>query len=376
MRRAIQSAFFLILNVSVLTAMLVGCAPAASVPAATAVPPTAVSTLAPTPTLTAEPSATPEPTKIPIPEGWAKIAETKEIGGRQIVFSDKGEAATEIEGVFYPVDAKGCFYAEFYDPEIQKQDPKIMELVEKLSVEPSFIYPDLSNREEGFWPRHASGSKPGILDKSDRITKYFDMETEGILSDQQLCYNEQSGKWEHVLTFVLVRAEKMAPNDSLVSRGVVGWLNDDKYESFTYRDEANTYEKTTPLVTGPGIKANALKEGFGLWNKLIEEKKQIGIRIPYFLVNGTNLSFEEVVSKLVQVLPETTPSWFSTNVQDPIFVEWLLDGNNTVKYFSDKVNDKNLFGAHRTEIWRYWGEQLAVGKMPEPVIRTVTEAKR
>jgi len=357
------------------------CTPVTPAPTLTPIVPTDVPTSTvtftadPTATLTPEPTATPEPTKVPMPKGWADVKETQEIGGRQVVTNEDGNAATQIDGEWYPVDVRGCFYKEFFDPEIQKQDPAIMERVEKLNTEPSFIFPDLSNREGGFWPRHAGGNAIGKLKKENLTASYVENYTEGILKDQQLCYNKQMGKWEHTLTFVLVRSEKVTPKDTLVFRGVVGWLENDVYVTFSYLTEAKTFEKTMPFILGPGKKANTLNSGFVLWGDLIEEKKQVGIRIPERLVNGTKLSEEDLVTKLVQAMPETSPYEFSQNIQDPKFVDWLLNENNSVDYYSIKENREDFF-THMFDSWKYWGDQTSEGKIPEPVIRLVIEAQR
>ena len=99
----------------------------------TPLPPTATVTLTsiPTPTATLTPTATPTSTPVPMPEGWVDIVETREIGGRQVVFNADGQAATEIDGEFFPVDARGCYYPDLFNPELQKNDPKIMELLDK-----------------------------------------------------------------------------------------------------------------------------------------------------------------------------------------------------------------------------------------------------
>ena len=67
MRLSRHSSLTLILNLSVLTTLLLGCTPAALEPTITPIPPTAV------------PSATPEPTKVPIPEGAVETADGKSI---------------------------------------------------------------------------------------------------------------------------------------------------------------------------------------------------------------------------------------------------------------------------------------------------------
>lgn len=78
------------------------------------------------------PTPTPDPTEVTMPEGWTAITETREIGDRQVALNDKGDAATKIDGEWYPVDAKDCFYKEFFDPKNQT-DPKIGELIQKIN---------------------------------------------------------------------------------------------------------------------------------------------------------------------------------------------------------------------------------------------------
>lgn len=372
MHRTNQSVFFLALNISVLIAMLTGCAAAAPVPTATTVPSTAVPTLVPTPTT--EPSATPASTEVPMPEGWTAIAETREIGSRQVVINEKGDAASEVDGVFYPVDAKGCFYKELFDPELQKNDPKIMELMETINNEASFVFGGTKNGDGDLWPRHASGSIVGFLRSGVKLPVYRESTMDGIISNQQLCFNAQTGEWEHVLDYVLASNVKVTPEDSLMMRVVVGWLRDGKYKSFTYRQEAKTFEgrDISPTVSGSGIKAGTAADAFELWRELIESKEQIGVNIPNKLFAVTGVDLEAAIRDL----PGPKESKLTDNLSDPEFLEWVVRDDNQVAYFSDKQHTNDLYVTNAARMWRYWGEQAAEGVIPEPVARTITIEKR
>lgn len=359
--------------------LLSACSSEMATPTATHVLPTATPAL-PTVTQTAtasfipsstpEPTNTPEPTSIPLPDGWTSIIETSKIGGRAVVFNEKGDAATNINGKFYPVDYKGCFYKEFYDPQIQKQDERYMDLEKKINSEPSFIFDDSLVGENWLWPRHGGSSLIGYINKKKRPV-YREKYIDGILANQYLCFNEQSYEWEHVIDYVLAHSEIAAPDDSFMSRGVVGWIRNDEYVTFTYLQGAKLSAKGLPYISGPGHKANKISDAMDLWQGLLDNREQIGVYMPDLLKFDSKSDFATAFNECVNSLPIVSPLYFNASLQDPFFAEWALKPDNQIHYFSDSAKEKDFYLTHRMTEWRFWGEQASIGEMPEQVIRMI-----
>jgi hypothetical protein len=352
--------------------ILSACTPATPVtPSVTSVPPTAATSPAPTQTMTAEPTstpeptATPEPTKVPMPEGWTAVAETKEIGGRQVVLNEEGDAATRIDGEWYPVDARGCFYKEFFDPANQA-DPRIDELIQKInSGEPVF---PMSN--DSLNTRYLGGNHTAHINWTK--LNYVEKTVDAILFNQKLCYNELSGEWEHVLEYVNPYDSTTTPDATKIMRAVVGWLRNDKLVSFTYREQISDHKK-----------ANTIREAFGLWEDLISSKKQVAVALPLNIDLGTNgviteKGYADAVGKLMPDAVEKANNRdfdidkIFRDLQDPDFMEWILTDNNQVRFRSDRKNWV-LMNKNHENIWRNWGEQASTGEQPEPVVRMVVD---
>jgi len=365
-----------------LVILLASCAPAAPVtPSVTPVPPTTTARPAPTQTMTAEPTSTPEPTataeptKIPMPEEWTAVAETKEIGGRQVVLNEKGDAATRIDGEWYPVDAKGCFYKEFFDPEIQKKDPEIMELVDKINGEEPFSALNLSITQ-----RHFAEALVGRL-KKDRYPVINEFQVDSIIYDQKHCFNSFTGEWEHVIDFVLPTDVKQTPKDIVALRGVVGWIRNGEYISFTYKQPSfrgtqSGYEKLRDVSGTTAQKANSVKDASKLWSDLIEEKQQVGVRMPLSVFAGQNVdvtdqNYEKYVEDLSSEVFLEDPILWSETISDPEFVRWALTGNNQLRYMTDSKNRKEWLINNRMTFWQYRSLGIADGKLPELFVRVV-----
>lgn len=367
--------FFTITLIIVLTA----CTPNAPVvptvkdvfPTETPVPtsePTSTLTKIPTSTSIPEPTATPEPTKIPMPEGWTAISETREIGGWQVVLNEKGEAATQITGEWYPVDSKGCFYKELYDPEIQKQDPKILELVEKINnAEPFF------SKDSGVFSRHFSGSLIARVRK-DRYPVMNESIVDAMLTDQNLCFDNV--EWKHVIDFVTPVDVALMPDETILSRAVVGWIRNDEYVSFTYQQESERGEGSIRKLTGTGNeKAKSIDQAFRLWQSQVDSNEQIALGLPSLIflgVDGENLTddvFETSLRRIVKEAPNQNSDLWSSNLRDPEFIRWALTENNQMKFAGNKKWNTDWRITHKNTMWRYRGELIVDGKGPELVVR-------
>jgi len=374
----------LLATVLFFTLFLSNCSPSSSNPtihisssstaAAPTITPTITQTLIPTITPTDIPTATLTPTLIPMPDGWTSIFETKEIGGRNVALDAAGNSAVLIDGKWYPVDVKGCFYSEFFDPETFRSNAEVIDLMKKINEEASFVFGPKVKGDEFLWPRHAGGNNYQ-LEKNKKRINYSEKLVDGIIFRQYLCFNQQSEEWEHVLDFVLARDDKVTPDDSYLMRVVIGWLRDDKYVSFTYRQIVNEIKDKdiTPSLKNGGKKARTLEVAFNLWNDLIIEKEQVGIRLPrkLLLIDGTDLQ-----TALKQLGDGSDPSNFADNLSDPEFSLWALKEDNQMVYFQDKKNEEEFNITNKFKMWRYWGEQASVGLIPEPVARTITIRER
>ncbi len=366
-----------LLNPLALILVLTACTPAEPVvPTITVMPATAIASTAPTNTLTPKPTATSKPTYFPSPNGWNAIAEAREIGGRQVVINENGVAATEIDGVFYPVDAKGCFYTEFYNPEQQKKNPRIMELMKKINSEPSFVF-NLENSVGILWPRHTGRSVLGY--SSPKVTRpaYTEMEIDVIIADQRLCFNERSGEWEHMLDVVLARDESSTPNDTYVVRVVDGWLRKKEYTSFTYLQETMKDERGFFRIGYLGSKkAATITDAFNMYSDLIECREQVGLRIPDNLWVEKGMELSSAIRLLSEALPNVDHAYWSDNIKDPDFLVWVTRPNNQVAYFGDNQHMDEIYVKNGTMVWRFMGEQIVTGAMPELVVRMVQVAKK
>ena len=324
----------------------------------------------------ATPTPNPEPTDGTIPEGWASIAETREIGGRQVALNERGDAATQIDGEWYPVDAKGCFYVDFFNPEKQK-DPEIDVLIQKLNGEDSLV---LGSKKEEF-VRNNGVSIVGYGSSGGKPPSYWEKESDAILVDQKMCFNDQTSEWEHVLSYVLPRNAKTMSEETKVARAVVGWIRDGKYITFTHKQEVVPTGHYPDTSGKPTQKAKSVQEAFELWQQLIDDQEQVGVGMPLnVLINATgNMTedeFQQAFPQLIDEIHDTNPAKWSDSVEDPEFKSWALSDKSLLKAWS-----KSTLLAQQTTVsnkkrrWRYMGEQTAAGKMPEPVIRTITEAE-
>lgn len=362
------------------TLVLSNCSPPSSNPTihitstSTAVAPTKTPTISPTITPTDIPTATLTPTLIPMPDGWTSIFETKEIGGRNVALDAAENSAVLIDGKWYPVDVNGCFYSEFFDPETFRNNAEVIDLMKKINNEASFVFGPKIKGDGFLWPRHAGGNNYQ-LEKNKKQINYSEKMVDGIIFRQYLCFNQQSEEWEHVLDFVLARNDQVTPDDSYLMRVVIGWLRDGKYVSFTYRQIENEIKDidTTPSLKNGGKKARTLEVAFNLWNDLIIEKEQVGIRLPRKLLlnDGTDLQ-----TALKQLGDGRDPSNFTDNLGDPEFSLWALKEDNQMVYFQNKQNENDFNITNSFKMWRYWGEQASAELIPEPVARTITIRER
>ncbi len=348
--------------------ILSACAPAVPAPTATAVPPTQTNTAIPTATNTPEPTATatPEPTKIPMPDGWESIAETKEIGGRQVVVNDKGEGATQIDGEWYPVDVNGCYYKEFFDPANQT-DPKIEAIVRKINNEKP-----LNFETKYQWVRNLGSVNVGTTQKSERNQRLSisQFAVDAVLYDQKLCLNTQTGNWDHVVDYIQPHDYEQMPDNTLITRGVVGWVNNNEYLTFTYLEKGEINNKI-----------NDLPRAFKRWEKYIYSNEQVVIYIPSSISMNKSLpknsdEFEKILVKVTSD-PDNLNWMWHKNLTDQDFINWALSDNNQVRYLSmcDKKTRETLYIKNKTRFWRFWGEQIADSVMPELVIRIIKAAE-
>ncbi len=348
--------------------LITSCAPAVSAPTVTAIPPTQTNTAIPTSTNTPEPTvtetleptatATLEPTKVPMPNGWMSIAETKEIGGRQVVVNDKGEGATQIDGEWYPVDIIGCYYKEFFDPANQT-DPLFEEIIQKINSETSMTY----EFDDHDWRRNRGTSWMAYPQKG-KYPRYVENHVDSILYEQMLCYNKFSLEWVHVVDYIHSYYEDLMPENTKRMRSTVGWLRDGSYWSFTYKQKGEENSK-----------ANSIQEGFQLWKSLIEKKEQVVLGIPFsFAVNNLGhwpeKEYEPAIRNLVSEAPQKHPEMWKIDLSDERFIEWTLSEKNQVRYWSDNKNSNNSCQEKRTSN-RCWGELAADGKYLDIVTRII-----
>jgi hypothetical protein len=363
--------------------ILTACSPAATV-VPTAVPPTFTDSPAPMQTLTVgpntstpEPTATTKPTDVPMPNGWIAISETREIGGRQVALNENGNAATQIDGEWYPVDAKGCFYTEFFNPETQK-DPKIDALIQKLNDENSLV---LGSKQSEF-TRNNGASLVGYGTSGGKFPNYWETDSDAILADQKICFNDQTNEWEHILEYVLPRDSKTMSQETKVMRAVVGWIRDGKYVTFTYKQEGVS-SKVFPNLSGqPTQKAQSVQEAFELWQQMINNQEQVGVGIPLnILVNATgNMSedeFQKVFPQLISEIHDRDSAMWPESVEDPEFKSWALSDRSLLKAWSKStLLARQTTVSNRKKAWRYMGEQAAINKLLEPTLRSVTVLKK
>lgn len=352
--------------------LITSCAPAVPAPTVTAIPPTQTNTAIPTATNTPEPTAnatpeptataTSEPTKIPMPDGWMSIAETKEIGGRQVEVNDKGEGATQIDGKWYPVDVKGCYYKEFFDPANQT-DPKIGAIVRKINNEAP-----LNFKTDYQWIRNLGSTNIGTTQNTGKNPRLSISEkaVDAILYSQKLCLNIQSGKWVHIVDYIQPHDYELMPENTFIVRGVVGWLENEEYITFTYLQKGEVNNKVSSLT-----------DAFKRWKEYIYNNKQIVIHIPSGVSKNKTLpknpgEYEDILRKVTKEGNNLNWMW-NENLADPEFLDWALSENNQLRYLSmcDKKTREILYIKNQTKLWRFWGEQIADGVMPELVIRVI-----
>jgi len=353
--------------------MLPACSPSFPAPTVTAIPPTQTNTVIPTATNTPEPTvtetleptatATLEPTKVPMPDGWMGIAETKEIGGRQVVVNDKGEGATQIDGEWYPVDIKGCYYKEFFDPANQT-DPKIDALLYRINYEKAAFMlsgDDIDIRHYGV--DHTASLKGGY-------PVYRENFTESIIFKQMLCLNSYINNWTHIILYVQPDDEKETPETTKIMRATVGWIRNNRYVTFTYKQYGNESSKATTE-----------KDAFQQWQSLINTGETVWIGVPKTLIvnnlgHWPEKEYGEALRKLVVEAPRVEKlGMFQENLNDPDFIEWVLSENNQMRYWGDKKNwytyCRNDRKWHILNKKRCMGEEASEGKFPEIVARVV-----
>jgi hypothetical protein len=346
--------------------MLTACAPAAPALTPTALPPTVTST--------AEPTLTPEPTEVPIPEGWTEIAETQEIGGRQVVINEQGEAATEIDGEWYSVDVKGCYYPELFDPALQENDPQIMELLQWINVEPS-----LERDGKKPIPRHYWSRWMGFEVSGRQYPAYNEETGDGLLLDQQLCFNQVTQKWTHMIKAIVPTDRSIMPNESAVIRVVVGWVQPDgNYTTFTYLEPSKVVEGVLRQDYGSAaVKADSLQAAVRLWQPFVESHEQVVLGSPMSIAVSENDSPDpsqlgSLLRKIVREAGKNDPgNWREETLNDPEFLEWAPDQGGQVHHLSNRSNQRELYIDHHDRVRRWWGEQAAGGMMPEMVVRVV-----
>ncbi len=330
--------------------VLTACTPASLISTSTAIPPTQ----SPTQTFTVAPSITPVPTKVPMPEGWTAITETKEIGSWQVVINEKGEAATQIDGEWYPIDARGCYYKEFFDPKNQT-DPKIDELTQIVNGG----LPSSEIEVEHYGITHQGMALKG------QFPSYFEYEMKSILYKQQLCYDSLEGMWKIVLDYVVPYDGEIMPEETKVIRSTVGWFVYDSFESFTYLEQR-----------GNNKKATTVKETFKQWQELLDSQKLVITMVPFKVLTNnlghqTNDEYEEAVRCLVVEVPSRNPDQWQDDINDPKFIEWALSEKSQLKYFNNTNNRKDSFNGYMKKMWRRWGELVIEGKISDLVVRGV-----
>ena len=305
----------------------------------------------------------PAPATAGMPEGWTSIAETREIGGRQVVLNEKGEAATEIDGEWYPVDAKGCYYEELLSPEVQN-DPKVVEKYNKLMSEKSF-----SNLDANGLQRYLGSTSVALV--SDGSEKMYENKFDSQIINQKLCY--QAGVWYHVVDQVMAVDKDYALNDSSMVRAVVGWLENGQYKTFTYLEKTSERVKGNLDLTNASIrKAQDLSSAFSLWNEVIAANKQVEVRFPYGVTEGDYINY---VTKLVEAAHNTVPKYWSASIEDDVFKDWAKKIDSQESFFSNRANKNHLFIDNRNCIWKTWMSGVIKGSMPIPHIRTITTEK-
>ena len=319
--------------------------------------------LTPTPTI--------EPIPATLPEGWTAVAETRDIGGRQVALNEKGDAATQIDGEWYPVDAKGCYYEELLSPEVQN-NPKLVEAHKKIISESSYTI----EGKVAQYPRYLGSTPVGII--GGQYPAIYDLELDALPVAQKLCY--QNGKWYHVTDQAMAVFKEIAPNDSIFMRGVVGWFEGDQYKTFTYLEKTNERVKGgLDLTNAETEKANDFNSAYKQWKNIIESNKQVGIRLPCGILeseSGTSdNAYDNLVSQLVNAAHDTVAKYWTSSIEDDVFEEWAKSDGNQEKYFSDIDRLDDLFVKNRKAIWSTWMTRAAKGTMPIPHIRTITTGK-
>ena len=300
------------------------------------------------------------------------------------VSRELGEAATEIDGEWYPVDVKGCYYPELFDSKLQENDPQIMELVEKINNEEAFTVEGLSIRQ-----RHYGGYSQGFLNNGEAFPNIADKQVDAILFGQQLCFNPVTNQWEHTIDAVVPTDAKNMPEESRIVRAVVGWLDsDNNYSSFTYLQESvrNKDNGVRDLSGQKNEKAAKMKDAFELWRPLVTNAEQVGLAFSFSIAEGENVlliddvKFESYFRQLIQEAHIRRPDRWNETIQDPKFAEWVFSPDSQVRYMSNRLNQRKWIIDHRQLVWRWWGEQatkpIAEGGMPELVVRLVLVEKR
>lgn len=392
--------------------LIASCAPAVPAPTVTAIPPTQTNTVIPTATNTPEPTATetpeptvtatPEPTKVPMPDGWMGIAETKEIGGRQVVVNDKGEGATQIDGEWYRVDVNGCFHEGLLSDEVQTNS-ELYELRSRLSLKD--VYLDNKKILEGtylysvgniakYLGDHNGSTRGAIIwEKYDGIfPSYWEKENDGIIWRQQMCFAGTKKQWLHTLDIVLPMPVTIA-DETIFTRLAVGWLNDSlSYNTFTHYQEMNLEKivNKTQLMLNKQLvypaavqeKPFGLRAAFDLWDRLIKEKKHVQIQSPYYFnLNKSHVldsTYEKRLKQLISDVPRSDPYSWSAEALDPDFEEWALQDDSPLRFFTNQENrsewNKMEKGQSRQDdnTWTRYIQNVMSGRFPILFIRAIS----
>ena len=194
---------------------------------------------------------------------------------------------------------------------------------------------------------------------------YTENSFDAILYKQEVCFNTLGKRWEHILEYISPYDSKKTPENSKLARAVVGWLEENSYDTFTYQENSRG-----------NVKATTLAEAFSNWNELISSKKQVIVCLPDAVAmddswNISDKDYQDVVPRLMKETQINDSSRWKNDLDDPGFLEWALSKDSQLRYFSVKSQRLNLWITNRLKIQRYWGELTSAGKMPEPVVRVI-----
>jgi hypothetical protein len=325
-----------------------------------------------TPVSTATLAATLMATGQPLPGGWTAMTRSQEIGGMNIAINDKGDGATQIEGIWYPVDRYGCYYEAFHSIEANHKSD-VVALHNKIMAEQSF-----SNKDASQDVRYYSSARMGDL--GDTYPRMREGIFDSVALSQRLCYRDLDKTWYHMLDLVMPVPVDTAPDETFKMSAAVGFIKDGQYHTFTYLEESELKGSTRSVIDQPFRKAASLTEAFAMWGALVNSGEQFQIAFPQGVYENedgvSDPTYESVLRQLVNGVHSKKEDVWSLSIQDPEFLSWALQSNSQVKYFSNRNNFTDWYINDRPTIWKTWMQKAASGDMPMPFLRTITVAKR